>query len=437
MFKLMKTKARLITISEYQRIYSGDQIDGVTITKKDIAQLRDFIDNANSPSSRQDAVLSDFMKPIKNGVQVTNYVGVIQTESNLTIEILPKIYQKDGEKSKENLRRLFLKMLKTLNSSDGKIFKMASLNLSRHSLLDVFIAMFLQELEGLLRKGLKSDYVTIEENEPFLKGKLLQTEHLRRNKFVQTHFYNAYDEFLQNSPENQIIKTTLLLLLNRSRSQTNVKKIKEFLQHFDAIEQTYNPKVTFQKIKLSRYYKYYQQTLDWCSIFLNQQSFTSFKGKSLALAILFPMEKIFESYVANLSRIYLPQWEVKSQDSRYYLFDKSDQSNAAYKLRPDLVLKDSVNQLVIADTKWKLLDYTGPSQPDLYQMFAYQTRYQHRSHFVDRVILIFPYTKDYTERQLISLKQGFDEARVRIQVRFIDLFADDMETEIKRIYGLI
>ena len=38
----------------------------------------------------------------------------------------------------------------------------------------------------------------------------------------------------------------------------------------------------------------------WCRIFLKGKSFTSFAGSDVAYALLFPMETLFESYIACL-----------------------------------------------------------------------------------------------------------------------------------------
>jgi 5-methylcytosine-specific restriction enzyme subunit McrC len=323
-------------------------------------------------------------------------------------------------------------MLKTVKHVNGKSFKMAHLNVSRNNILEIFIAMFLTEVDTIIKRGIKSSYVTIQSNEKFLKGKILMTQHIRKNTVNQSSFYNEYDEFLANGPENQIIKSTLEFLLTKSRSSVNQRLIREQLTHFELVDTTGAHEQAFQKVQGSRYYKYYDQALEWAKVFLSRKSFTSFKGNSIAFAILFPMEEIFEAYIAQLLKRNLQNVRVSAQDKRYFLFDKTLKTRANYRLRPDLVIRHSGSaQTTIADTKWKVLDKNGPSQSDLYQMYAYYTRYQHRGEPVDRVMLLYPYTEAYQEAEFRSLMQqsGNEELSAKIQVSFIDLLSDDETVE--------
>ncbi|WP_050805221.1 MULTISPECIES: 5-methylcytosine restriction system specificity protein McrC [Campylobacter] len=130
-----------ITITEFERIYQHD------ICKKDFGDIENFIlknSDENAPFLR-----------IASGVggkfiQARNYVGVLQTKSGLTIEILPKIADKnDSERSKA----VFIKMLKTLKKFPFKSSNLASLKTQNLPLLEIFISMFLCELKALVKKG--------------------------------------------------------------------------------------------------------------------------------------------------------------------------------------------------------------------------------------------------------------------------------------------
>ena len=107
------------------------------------------------------------------------------------------------------------------------------------------------------------------------------------------------------------------------------------------------------------------------------KSFTTFSGATASRALLFPMESVYESYVAKqMKKVMSPEgWEVSSQDKGYYLFMEPRRQFA---LRPDIVMKRG-ERTVILDTKWKSLvdnervNY-GISQADMYQMYAYSKK---------------------------------------------------------------
>ena len=425
----MPDKNRTISIREFGRIYP----DGKHIFKRDIEELRAYIDEQNSKDFTGQSDIEEFLKPIKNGVQANNYVGVLQTKSGLTIEILPKIAGRTEEATDTRVRQLFLEMLKAVRSINGKTFKLTNLNAKKNNLLEVFISMFLNESDMIIKRGLKSSYVTVQSNEKFLKGKLLMTQQLRKNIVNQSYFFNEYDEFMTNSAENQLIKTTLEYLLKNSRDNNNLRIIREQLVYFEFVDLTNSPEQTFQKVSIGRNYTYYEQTLNWCRIFLSRKSFTSFKGSSLAFAILFPMEEIFEAYIAYMMKKSIPDANVSAQDKKYSLFDRTNETKAGYRLRPDLVVRFEDNRTTIADTKWKVLDSTGPSQTDLYQMYAYYTRYRHKSENVDKVVLIYPYSSSYSENEFRSTQFSSEELGAKIQVRFVDLLSGDIGKQLVNI----
>lgn len=430
----MMIKNRNISLVEFSKLYAGQSYDDVVITEQDILELKEAIESRQDTNGLSESNYYEFMKPIRNGIQFNNYVGVIQTNSGLTIEILPKIFGKTEEaKNIDIIRNLFIKMLKSVVRIDGKNFKMTDLNMRHSNIFEVFISMFLEQTNSLFKKGLKSNYVQVEGNEHFLKGKMLIAQQIRKNNINTSYFYNQFDEFIIDIPENQLLKTTLHFLLKRSRDTDNLKLIRKQLILLDQVSDIHDFKETYHKIQLNRSHIYYKQAIEWARIFLENKSFTSFRGNTLAFSILFPMERVFEAYIAQLTIQAIPEFEVGTQETSYWLFDKTEETQRAYNLRPDIVLRTN-SGTIIADTKWKMLNYSGPSQADLYQMYAYYTRYEHQKENVKEVVLIYPYTDEYSEREFRSMKAAEQQISSKIRVKFIDLLSDNVEHEIRNIF---
>ena len=255
-------KQNQITLTEFERIYQH------SISKKDFGDIENFIlknSDENAPFLR---VASG---NVGKFIQARNYVGVLQTKSGLTIEILPKITDKnDTDKSKA----VFIKMLKSLKNFPFKSSNLANLKTQNLPLLEIFISMFLCELETLVKKGIKSDYVTLEDNLKFLKGKLNINEQIKRNSVHKERFYVEYSEFLSDIKINQIIKTTLKFLYKKSNSSKNQQKIRELLFIFDEVSTCDDYKNFFAKLIINRQVKHYEQTLLWCKIFTKQLFYT-------------------------------------------------------------------------------------------------------------------------------------------------------------------
>lgn len=177
--------SKLIQIVEFEKLYQKN------FDKKDFDDIENFI-LKNSENTQFLRLGSNC-----NGkfIQAKNYVGVLQTKSGFTLEILPKIAKNsDGEASK----KIFLKMLKTLKNFPFKISNFANLDLKKMSILEIFISMFLDELSSFLKKGIKSDYVNFSDNLNFLKGKLIINRQIDKNNIHKNRFYVKYDEFTNN-----------------------------------------------------------------------------------------------------------------------------------------------------------------------------------------------------------------------------------------------
>ena len=388
-------KQSQITITEFERVYQHD------IDKKDFGDIENFIlknSDENAPFLR-----------IASGVggkfiQARNYVGVLQTKSGLTIEILPKIADKnDVERSKA----VFIKMLRTLKNFPFKSSNLASLKTQNLPLLEIFISMFLCELEALVKKGIKSDYVALEENLNFLKGKLNINEQIKRNSVHKERFYVGYSEFLSDIKINRIIKTTLKFLYKKSNSSKNQQKIRELLFMFDEVSTCDDYKNFFTNFVINRQVKHYEQTLLWCKIFLLGNSFTPHKGDDLAFALLFDMNALFESYVGNFIKKKFSG--IILQHSEKHLVENPK----SFRLRPDIFLKDKF----IADTKWKIISSSNDiSQADLYQLYAYG-----KKHECSKLYLIYPKIEGVKQE---FMKFGYDD-KMLLEILYFDLEKDE------------
>lgn len=338
-----------------------------------------------------------------------NYVGIIQTKSGFSLEILPKIAQDvNNNKSKD----ILIKMLKTLKDSPFQYFQMANLKTKKMPLLEIFISMFLSEMENLIRKGVKSNYIKQEQNQTFLKGKLRYKEQISKNFIHKERFFVEYDEYLPNRIENRILKTALLKLFKLSKLSKNQQRIRVNMFIFEGVDTiSTDIEAAFNMINLDRTLKYYDLPLKWAKIFLLEEAFTPFRGKTVSFALLFDMNKLFESYVGYFFK---KRYEnIRLQDKRHYMFDKPK----SFSLIPDIVINEGK---IILDTKWKVVSkMQDVSQADLYQIFAYAAKYQN----CKQVFLIYPYI-DQEFFQTMTMQFNEKSRDVQFMTMFFDLEKD-------------
>ncbi|MGJ0457180.1 McrC family protein [Aliarcobacter cryaerophilus] len=393
-------------LKEFEYLQYKDNTKDNFIKKDIFDSLEKFVlENEKTAQYLKITTKSGFGKVL----QAQNYVGVIQTKDGTTIEILPKIKNATTEKSKD----ILIKMLKTLKNSPFKNLSVANLKSSKIPLFEIFISMFLEELTILVRNGIKSDYISKEENLKFLKGKLKISEQIKYNTIHKERFFVQYEEFISNRVENRLIKTTLQFLYNKSKLNKNQQRIREFLFVFDEIEISHNIKTDFSKIKLNRQIKDYEQVLLWCKTFLFENSFSPYKGNDIAFALLFDMNLLFESFVYSYLKKSSNFQDIKSQDRTHHL--AYENGIGRFRLKPDIVINGGK---IIADTKWKILSedkaYNGVLQDDMYQLYAYGTKYDN----CEKMYLIYP----FDELIIKNSYNYFKNKELKLDILFFDVY---------------
>jgi 5-methylcytosine-specific restriction enzyme subunit McrC len=393
-------------LKEFEYLQYKDNTKDNFIKKETFDSLEKFVlENEKTAQYLKITTKSGFGKVL----QAQNYVGVIQTKDGTTIEILPKIKNATTEKSKD----ILIKMLKTLKNSPFKNLSVANLKSSKIPLFEIFISMFLEELTVLVRNGIKSDYISKEENLKFLKGKLKISEQIKYNTIHKERFFVQYEEFISNRVENRLIKTTLQFLYNKSKLNKNQQRIREFLFVFDEIEISHNIKTDFSKIKLNRQMKDYEQVLLWCKTFLFENSFSPYKGNDIAFALLFDMNLLFESFVYSYLKKSSNFQDIKSQDRTHHL--AYENGIGRFRLKPDIVINGGK---IIADTKWKILSedkaYNGVLQDDMYQLYAYGTKYDN----CEKIYLIYP----FDELIIKNSYNYFKNKELKLDILFFDVY---------------
>ena len=325
-------------------------------------------------------------------------MGVISTPDGTHIEILPKILESDQDNKESRL--LLFRMLSAVPELPFIETNDASLTLFNKPLIEPLIAIFLKKLANVVRQGIRKDYQRVEAEERFLKGQLQMALQIRQPIGRQHFFQIAYDVFSDNRAENRLIHAALLNVAKWSKDENNQKLARELRFAFNEIPVSINHTADFSCWKNSRDMVNYQPILPWVKLILNQQSPFSLKDQNAGISFLFPMEKLFEQYVAKMLTKQLARMGlfVKSQLSSKYLAENPK----AFLLKPDLAVFENINDknpVAILDTKWKLIDESkiyengvndpksSISQSDMYQMFAYGHKYLGGK---GKLVLIYP-----------------------------------------------
>lgn len=431
-----------LVIAEYQSITQKKSSDKKYKTfddPKSFEALEMFVKANNNPEGSADGLELMQISAKRNvGTIITarNYVGLIQLKDkhNTRIEILPKIFNEE-EENETHTKEIFIRMLKALLNINYKMSSQTGLDAKKTSIFEVFIRAFINEVNRLIKMGLKSAYIEKCENEKFLKGKLILNRQIQNNSIHKERFYIQYDVFCLNRPENKLIKSTLLFLKSITQDSKNKLDINYLLSVLDDVDYSSDFDGDFVKSCINRNMKEYENTLKLARVFLKKESFTSFAGDTVAFALLFPMEKVFETYVYSiLKRTSPPVYYINKQDQSKYLFDAPQK----FRLRPDIVMRKNDEHILLLDTKWKLLNTIakenyGISQADMYQMFAYAKRFECKN-----IAMVYPFYSEDIKNVVPHLYRIDEDGDfIQIHIKFIDLGSDEVAETLAPISDLL
>lgn len=351
---------------------------------------------------------------LKNGELIAqNYVGIIETRKGTVLEILPKVdVVKDEDEEKTKTKECFFKMLR-----DWRGFKsLAQFNAShinavrRFNMLEVFVHLFLNNLVLLTQRGLARHYQSEEDNQPYLRGRILFPQHIRENVVNRARFYVGYDEFNANRPANRLIHSTIRKLMGSVRQPKNQQLLHQLRISFSDIPESEHLESDWGQYRVNRSdrsMQHYDEVMQWVRLFLFKHGLTTFAGKHVNQTLLFPMWEVFEDFVAASFRRYQEDFFLYKQRPQKPL--ASIDGKDVFYMKPDisLVSDNKTDEIeFILDTKWKQINEEssdlkhGISQADMYQLFAYGKKYGCK-----QVALVYPQTERFRE----MLRYKFDD----------------------------
>lgn len=290
------SKVKRIVITDADSFVRGGTSDDphiIPIPEHNFDRLADFTENNRFPVMHE-VTLPDG----RLSIHPARYAGIITLRDGTQIELLPQI-MKDPEENATVAKMLILRMLESIievpvKAVNERYFKKENLNI-----FEICVRMFLDEVENVVRGGLKQTYVTYRGNEPFVKGKTIYSEHAKKNFAHKEKFFVEYDVFSINRSENKLIKTTLKAISKLSSNGNNLKRLNTLLMDFDGVDISTNLKLDFKNVVSDRSMARYERAMGWCRLFLLNKGTTSFfSGGKISYAMLFPIDKLFCGCIA-------------------------------------------------------------------------------------------------------------------------------------------
>jgi 5-methylcytosine-specific restriction endonuclease McrBC regulatory subunit McrC len=346
-------------------------------------------------------------RPTRNGgLAIKHLVGSAtlqwQPSDNLppvAVEVLPKITHGNDEDDRAGLRRMWeyacdlnLREEEQVNEADD----------ARMPLHEWLIQRFLQQVEQLLARGIRAQYVEDEGNLLAVRGRLSIQENLRQNVHAPHRFYCRFEEFSPNRPENRLIKSAILAVRAQTQVPNTRRRAAHLVEWLHEVPSSYDVSRDFTLWRTDRLMTHYLAIRPTCEWILRSQSASPVAGVQSMIGRFVRMNDVFERYVTR--------WLQERCRGDYRVFGQGEGTSTLplcrdmhgrelYPMRPDIRITRHSHCVAILDAKWKSSRDDGKlaSGGDLYQMFAYASHwlngFDHESE--PRLIgLIYPATND-------------------------------------------
>ncbi|WP_272149950.1 McrC family protein [Tenacibaculum aiptasiae] len=361
-----------------------------------------------------------YFKPIANGIQFTQYVGVIQVDG-LLIEILPKADKSDSD---SKWQKVLLHMLQSCRKLKASSAGAANVNRSHFNLLEVYFELFLTELDWLQHRGLIKQYRQQIKNTNVLKGKLEFAGHIQRNLIHKERFYTTHQVYDRDHLLHQVLYKALDIVERFSKGSYLYGFCKRISLNFPEVSHKYISIQQLNSIKLDRKSNDYDYVLELARLIILNYSPNIFEGKEKMLSLLFDMNVLWEEYILVKLREITRNTDIQiiGQDSKLFWENNS--------LRPDIVLRKG-NKTYIIDTKWKIPYSNKASVEDLRQIYTYCRFWN-----AEKGLLLYPGSDKRNKFESFQTVDYINKTEVYHQCKMGYVSVLDLEGNINEEIGL-
>lgn len=243
---------------------------------------------------------------------------------------------------------------------------------------DLFTDILTRSINHQVRRGIKHDYVEATETLSAIRGKIEITDSINEICSFKGRLVCTHDDYSQNTPLNQIVKTAGLLLLKSDATKERKRYLHRALDYLSEVDQL-NPKDIVWNNKFNRNDHTYRMLIFVCKLAIKGMLHSSDSGK-------LRLEDFDEEDLASLFEHFVLEYYKREHSNRvsasasyisWALDDDFDKMLPSMRTDITLVDKHEPHNTLIIDTKFyssnmqTRFDKQTVRSGNLYQIFTY------------------------------------------------------------------
>ena len=240
---------------------------------------------------------------------------------------------------------------------------------------DLMAAILSKGIAIQIKRGLLREYIEVIEPLSSLRGKIDVTESIKTQTLIKQQLICTYDEFSVNCYMNQIIKTTVELLLRHDIAKVRKKELRNLMLYFKDIKTLDINQINW-KLRFNRNNQTYQMLINICWLIIKGLLQVDNQGNMKMQKFLDEqhMHRLYEKFILEYYRKEFPMLKVSASQIPWNLDD--EENHMLPVMRSDIMLSYGEKKLII-DAKYYA--HTVQSQfgvktlhsNNLYQIFTY------------------------------------------------------------------
>lgn len=240
---------------------------------------------------------------------------------------------------------------------------------------DLLSAILVKGVSIQLKRGLGRTYIEETDTLSCLRGKIDVNESIKRQTIIKQQLVCTYDEFSENMYMNQILKTTMELILRYDVPKTRKKDLRNLLIYFKDIAILDHNSINW-RFRYNRNNQSYQMLMGICELIIKGLLQTTSEGTVKLMQYLDEqrMCRLYEKFILEYYHKHYPQIKTSAAQISWALDDGIDALLPT--MQSDITLTHDGKTLIIdakyyARTLQTQYDVRSLHSHNLYQIFTY------------------------------------------------------------------